>query len=99
MEGSVTIRDTRKGDGQPFSVSIEKACVMDVDSAASVLGLADGWQTAVVFRTSEYGELPTTGATVDPDPNGKWSKLTVQKSYIQHGLTYLLCTTKEVAKK
>ena len=98
MADAITIRDTRKSDCRPFAVSVAKACVMDADSAASILGLANGWQTAVVFRTSDYANLPTRGATVDADPNGKWSKLTVQKSYRQSGLTFLLCSTMEGAK-
>ncbi len=98
MADAITIRDTRKSDCQPFTVFVAKACVMDADSAASILGLANGWQTAVIFRTSDYADLPTRGATVDPDPNGRWSKLTVQKSYRQSGLTFLLCSTMEGAK-
>ena len=94
MVDSVTIRE-RKADWRDHLTNVDKACVMDVDSFPGLLGMATGWKTAVIFRSSDYDGLPTRNSTVDPDPNGKWTKLTVQKSYIQTGLIFLLCSTEE----
>lgn len=95
MNDAITLRERTTSGWQ--STDISPACVTDVDSTASILGLANGWTTSVIFKTEDHPKLPSVGSRVlDATSAEDWNNLTVAKAYHQGTLTYLLCTTQEV---